>query len=48
LWDYTSEYTENLLETGDVDAAYLELSFEEEARLGDVDCELEHYVVIEP
>lgn len=48
LWDYTSEYTENLVESGDHDVAYLEISFEEEARLGDVDCDLERYLVPEP
>lgn len=48
LWDYTSEYTENLVELGDLEEAYIELSFEEEARLGDVDCELENYLAPRP
>ena len=48
LWDYTTEYTENFVETGDHDVAYLEISFEQEARLGDVDCEFEKYLVPEP
>ena len=48
LWDYTAEYTENLVETGDADEAYLELSFEQEARLGEVDCDLGSYVVVLP
>ena len=45
LWNYASEYGENLLEQRDPDIAYVELSFEEEARLGTVDCDLDHYVV---
>ena len=48
LWDYISEYTENLVEIGDLDDAYIELSFEEQARLGVVDCELGHYVTPQP
>ena len=48
LWDYTAEYTENLVETGDANEAYLELSFEQEARLGEVDCDLGSYVVVLP
>ena len=47
LWDYTAEYTENLVETGDANEAYLELSFEQEARLGEVDCDLGSYVVVQ-
>jgi len=45
LWDYTREYGENLLEERDPNIAYVEISFEEEARLGTVDCDLDHYVV---
>lgn len=48
LWDYTSEYTANLVETGDTHQAYLELSFEQQARLGEVDCDLGRYVVVRP
>lgn len=47
LWDYASEYTQNLTELRDVDAAYVELSFEQEARLGEVDCDLESYLSTE-
>jgi hypothetical protein len=47
LWDYASEYSENLSELKDIDAAYVELSFEQEARLGEVDCDLEHYLITE-
>jgi hypothetical protein len=44
LWDYTTEYTENLVESGDHETAYIELSFEQEARLGEVDCDLGSYL----
>jgi hypothetical protein len=47
LWNYASEYSQNLAELKDIDAAYLELSFEQEARLGEVDCDLENYVITE-
>lgn len=45
LWSYATEYGTNVIELQNLDAAYVELSFEKEARLGDVDCELGHYVV---
>lgn len=45
LWNYVKEYGENVVELQDLDAAYVELSFEEEARLGEIDCDLEQYVV---
>jgi hypothetical protein len=45
LWDYTLEYSQNLVELKDVDAAYVELSFEQEARLGEVDCDLGQYLI---
>jgi hypothetical protein len=47
LWDYASEYSQNLAELKDIDAAYVELSFEQEARLGEVDCDLESYMITE-
>ena len=47
LWDYASEYSQNLAELKDIDAAYVELSFEQEARLGEVDCDLENYLITE-
>ncbi|MCP3856538.1 MAG: DUF4157 domain-containing protein [Actinomycetia bacterium] len=43
LWEYSSEYIENLVELQNLDAAYTEISFEEEARLGEVDCDLDQY-----
>ena len=43
LWNYLSEYTANLAELEDPRAAYQEISFEQEARLGDVECDLELY-----
>ncbi|MGI9605136.1 MAG: eCIS core domain-containing protein [Acidimicrobiales bacterium] len=48
LWSYLNEYRQNLTELRDLDAAYAEISFEEEARLGEVDCDLGRYVIIEP
>jgi hypothetical protein len=42
-----NEYSQNLAELRDVDAAYVELSFEQEARIGDVDCDLESYLSTE-
>ena len=46
LWNYTSEYTRNAVELGDLQGAYVELSFEKEARLrDDIDCDLDRYVV---
>ncbi len=48
LWGYTSEYTKNLAEYGDLDTAYIELSFEKQARLGDIDCDLSHYLARQP
>ena len=44
LWDYSTEYLKNVVELQDVGAAYVELSFEEEARMGEVDCEITHYL----
>ena len=40
LWDYATEYATNLAELRDVERAYREISFEEEARAGDAACEL--------
>ena len=48
LWDYSTEYLENALEHGDLRDAYLEVSFERDARLGDVDCDLDHYLATDP
>lgn len=48
LWSYLDEYRQNVAELGDLEEAYVELSFEQEARLGDVDCDLEHYVIPKP
>ncbi|MCP5027005.1 MAG: DUF4157 domain-containing protein [Actinomycetia bacterium] len=44
LWAYSTEYVENLVDLGEHEAAYAEISFEQEARLGEVDCELGRYV----
>ncbi len=44
LWEYSTEYLDNLVELRDLDAAYVEISFEEEARLGEIDCDLDHYL----
>ena len=44
LWNYSSEYVENVAELRDLDAAYVELSFEQEAALGDIDCDIEKYL----
>ncbi len=48
LWEYSTEYLENVIELRDLDAAYQEISFEEEARLGTVDCDLDHYLASDP
>ncbi len=45
LWDYTTEYGSNLAELGDAKQAYREISFEEQARAGDSDCDFSVYVV---
>ena len=47
LWDYTSEYVSNVVELRDLDDAYTELSFEREANLGEIDCNLDRYLVPE-
>ncbi|MFT7649291.1 MAG: hypothetical protein ACI8Y4_004052 [Candidatus Poriferisodalaceae bacterium] len=44
LWDYSTEYVENMTELRDHRAAYKEISFEEVARLGDIECQLDVYV----
>jgi hypothetical protein len=48
LWNYSKEYIQNLVELRDFHEAYVELSFEEEANLGEIDCELEHYLAPQP
>jgi hypothetical protein len=45
LWNYSREYVENVVELRDLEAAYVEISFEREAALGDVDCDIEHYLL---
>ena len=45
LWDYTSEYVTNLAELGDADEAYRRISFEEQARAGDSNCDLESFAL---
>jgi len=48
LWNYSKEDLENLVEPRNFYETYEELSFEEEANLGEVDCELEHYLAPQP
>ena len=48
LWDYLAEYVENAVALRDPRAARLEISFEEDARLGEVDCEFERYLMPQP
>ncbi len=43
LWDYTTEYISNLAELRDSDRAYREISFEEQARAGEAECDLGDY-----
>jgi len=45
LWDYTTEYATNLAELGDIAQAYREISFEEQARAGDADCDLSQFTL---
>ena len=45
LWDYTSEYVTNLAELRDTDQAYREISFEEQARAGDAECDLSQFTL---
>ena len=47
LWEYTTEYISNLADLRDVDAAYREISFEEQARAGESNCELESFALPE-
>jgi len=44
LWDYSKEYIENVVELRDLKAAYVEISFEQEAILGEIDCDIENYL----
>ena len=48
LWDYSTEYLENAIEHGDLRDAYLEVSFERDARLGNVDCDIDRYMADDP
>ena len=48
LWDYSTEYVENLAELRDSEAAYREVSFEQEARAGDPECDFNEYALQEP
>jgi len=45
LWDYTSEYVTNLAELRDTEQAYREISFEEQARAGDAECDLSQFTL---
>lgn len=45
LWDYTTEYVSNLAELRDADQAYRQISFEEQARAGEADCDLSQYTL---
>ena len=45
LWDYTTEYASNLAELRDTEEAYREISFEEQARAGDSNCDLESFAL---
>jgi hypothetical protein len=45
LWDYSVEYASNLAEYRQHDLAYTEISFEQQARSGEIDCDIEHYDV---
>lgn len=47
LWDYASEYVSNLADLGDSDQAYREISFEEEARAGESECDLTKFAMPE-
>jgi hypothetical protein len=47
LWEYTSEYLRNLVESGDPGEAYREISFEQEASTGEIECDLEQYLLRE-
>jgi hypothetical protein len=47
LWEYTTEYISNLADLRDVDEAYREISFEEQARAGENNCELESFALPE-
>lgn len=44
LWNYSTEYVENVVELRDLGGAYVELSFEQEAALGEIDCDIENYL----
>ena len=45
LWDYTTEYVTNLAELRDTEQAYREISFEEQARAGDAECDLSQFTL---
>ena len=45
LWDYTTEYISNLAELRDSHQAYREISFEEQARAGDIECDFNGYTL---
>ena len=47
LWEYTTEYIANLADLRDVDEAYREISFEEQARAGESNCELDSFALPE-
>ena len=48
LWNYLSEYAANAAALQDARQAYQEISYEEQARAGSIDCDLETYLVSEP
>lgn len=43
LWDYTSEFVTNYAELGDLREAYVDISFEQDARDGAIDCDIDLY-----
>jgi hypothetical protein len=47
LWQYTSEYLSNFVESGDPGEAYREISFEQAASSGEIECDLEQYLLLE-
>jgi hypothetical protein len=48
LWDYSSELVSNYEELGDLRESYLRVSFEEQARAGEIDCNIDSYRIVRP
>jgi hypothetical protein len=48
LWNYSKEYGQNFADLKGLDGAYVDVSFEQQARRGHADCDFDRYAIQQP